>query len=90
MDEEETEPQRFMRFAIAIANNIPTPDGEELGYMLLEEYGGDIDAMLLAILRWFQNLYFSLEDAGLILRAALTHSGYMLFNTEKVQKVYIQ
>jgi hypothetical protein len=88
--EEETDAARFMRFAIAIANNIPTPDGEELGYMLIEEYGSNTEALLLAILQWLQKLNFSLEDSGLIMRAALTHSGYMLFNTNKTQKVYKQ
>lgn len=80
--DEETDFDRFVRFSRAIAKNIPTEDGEELGDLLIEKHEDDNVGLITELINWLIAVGFSKDDSIDIIKAAITHSTRLIFKTK--------
>jgi len=86
MSEEENDLERFIRFSRAIAKNIPTEDGEELGDLLHTKHQDDLTGLMIDLAKWLLNTGFDEDDTVSLLKAAMTYSAYIAFNTEATER----
>jgi len=83
----ETDYERFIRFSKAIAANLPTEDGEEMGYVLLKEHWDDPVNLSIALLTFLIAVGYDEEEALIVFKAAITRSFRLIFSAEPEKEI---